>query len=109
MGTYNVWVVGPEPYSLIWDYDEANDIPGSFPGLTFDYFGDDEEPGPASYFAGLPNEEFPFALVHVTGQIVMEPHPGSEPDASVRVGVDAMREYLEANADTMVTPMRWHS
>lgn len=73
MGTYNVWVVGPEPHGLIWDYDEANDVAGSYPGLTFDYLGAEEEPGPASFFATLPDEDFPFALVTLSVQIVRGP------------------------------------
>lgn len=50
MGTHTVWVVGPSPYSVVEEYDECNDIPASFPGLTFDYIGDVENPGPPTIF-----------------------------------------------------------
>ena len=108
MGTYNVWVVGQDVFGTIEPYDEENDISGLFPGLTYDYFGEIEEPGPASLFAELPDEDFPFALVHPLGQIVRRPCTGSEPDPAVDVGVGKMREYLEANPGAMVTPMEWH-
>lgn len=109
MGTYSVWVVGPKPHGQIREFEETNDIPGSYPGLTFDYLGGEEEPGPAYFFAALPDDSFPFALVTISGQIVIETYPGSDPDPSVSVGVDQMRAWLEANPNERVTPMTWHS
>lgn len=109
MGLYTVWVVGPEPLSIIQDYNEERDIPAAFPGLTFDYIDGVEEPGPALHFASAPDQELPAALITGGGQIVATPHPGSEPDLSVEVGQAAVRRYLGEYPDAMVTPMRWHS
>ena len=109
MGLYTVWVVGPLPYSVVEEYDECNDIRGSFPGLTFDYVAEVEEPGPAHHFATLPIDEFPFAIVTCNGQIVRAPHPGSMPHSTVMVGKDKMRTYLENHPNEIITPMRWHS
>ena len=108
MGTYNVWVVGQDVFALIEPYDEEHDIPAAFPGLTYDYFGEIEEPGPAYHFVLLSEDEYPFALVHAAGQIVRQECPGSQPDPAVQVDVGVMLEYLEAHMDDMVTPMRWH-
>ncbi len=108
MGTYTVWVVGSSPYSAVEEYDECNDIPGSFPGLTFDYIADVEEPGPAYYFLTLLNDTPPFAIVTADGQIVRTPHPGSEQDSSVSVGRANMRAYLENHPNEVITPMKWH-
>ena len=109
MGYYTVWVVGSDIYDIIEEYGEDNDIPGTFPGLTFDYVGDVEEPGPAHHFAALDDEDYPSAIVTAAGQIVDTPHPGSEPDASVVVGVDRMRQFLERHPDEIITPMTWHT
>ena len=109
MGYYTVWVVGTSPYSVVEEYDECNDIPASFPGLTFDYIGDVEEAKPAFHLANLPVEQFPFAIVTCNGQIVRSPHPGSGPDPTVLIGKEKMRTYLENHPDEVITPMRWHS
>ena len=109
MGTYTVWVAGPSPYTVVEEYDECNDIPGYFPGLTFDYIADVEEPGPAHYFATLLNDIAPFAIVTASGQIVLTPYPGSEEDASVSVGREKMRTYLENHPNEVITPMKWHT
>ncbi|MCY4365436.1 MAG: hypothetical protein OXE17_04335 [Chloroflexi bacterium] len=109
MGYYNVWVVGPSPFSLVEEYDECNDIPASFPGLTFDFITDIEERGLASHFAALPNDELPFAVVFANGQIVRKAYPGSESDSRVLVGTEVMVEYLKARPEEIVTPMRWHN
>ena len=109
MGLYRVWVLGPEPFDIIQSYDEERDIPAAFPGLTFDYITEIEEPGPAHLFAGVQDSELPAALVMDGCQIVATAHPGSEADPSVEVGTESMRRYLAANPDAMVTPMRWHS
>lgn len=109
MGYYTVWVVGPSPLEIVEQFDESNDIPGSFPGLTFDFIADTEEPGPASYFSALPDEDYPSAIVTATGQIIDAPHPGSEPDASVAEGIDRMREFLEGHLEEKITPMTWHT
>ena len=109
MGLYTVWVVGPEPFDIIQSYDEEHDIPAAFPGLTYEYIADIEEPGPAHHFASLPDAELPAALVVDGQQIVATTHPGSEPDPTVEVGTAAMRRYLDDNPDAMVTPMWWHS
>ena len=85
MGTYNVWVAGKNALEIIGDYDENHDIIGTFPGITYDYFKDIEEPGPAYAFAGYPDEDFPFAVIHAGGQLVREPYPGSMPFPSVAV------------------------
>ena len=109
MGTYNVWVGGQDVFALIEPYDEGNNIPAAFPGLTYDYFGGIEEPGPAYHLVLLSEEEYPFALIMSTGQIAREALPGSEPDPSVSVGVDQMRAYLYGHPQETVTPMQWHS
>ena len=109
MGLYTVWVIGPSPYSVVEGYNETNDIPGSFPGLTFDYIADVEEPGPAHHFATLDDEEFPFAIVTAAGQIIDTPHPGTESDPSVVVGTDQMRRFLESHPNEIITPMTWHT
>ena len=109
MGLYTVWVLGPEPFDIIQNYDEEHDIPAAFPGLTFDYIDEIEEPGPAHLFAGVPDQELPAALIHGTGQIVADPHTGPESDPSVEIGTEAMRRFLNDNPDAMVTPMWWHS
>lgn len=109
MGVYTVWVVGPSPHSVVEEYDECNDIPGSFPGLTFDYIADVEEPGPAYYFLTLLNDTPPFAIVTANGQIVRTLHFGSEQDPSVSVGRENMRAYLENHPNEVITPMKWHS
>ena len=109
MGYYTVWVVGPTPFNIVENYDEENNISAVFPGLTFDYIAEVDEPGPAHYFATVPDEGFPAAIVTGTGQIVASPHPGSEPDPNVCVGKDALRKYLESHPDEMVTPMKWHT
>ena len=95
MGYYTVWVAGPSPYSVVEEYDECNDIPGSFPGLTFDYIADVEEPGPAHHFATLPIDEFPFAIVTSNGQIVRRSSSRIRtPHSTVLVGKENMRTYL---------------
>ena len=109
MGLYTVWVVGPEPLGIADAYNEERDIPAAFPGLTFDYVAEIEEPGPAHLFAGVADSELPAALAHGVGQIVATAHPGSSPNPAVEVGTDAMRRYLEDHGDAVVTPMRWHS
>ena len=109
MGTYRVWVAGADQFGIIEPYDEDNDVPGAFPGLTHDYICNIEEPGPASLFASASDEELPFAIVHGAGQIVRESHPGSTPDPSVKVGVGKMRTFLDSNPDEIITPMTWHS
>ena len=109
MGYYTVWVVGRYPLEIVEQYDESNDIPGSYPGLTFDYIVEIEEPGPAHYFASVLDDSHPFAIVTVNGQIVCNPHPGSEPDSTVTVGIGEIRAYLEANPEETITPMQWHS
>ena len=109
MGTYKVWVAGADVFGIIEGYDEEHDISGAFPGLTYDYFFDIGEPGPAYAFNGYPDEDFPFAIIHAGGQIVREPHPGSMPFPSVKAGIDAMREFLEASPNKIITPMKWHS
>ena len=109
MGYYTVWVVGPNIFDVIKDYEEVNDIPATFPGLTYDYFGDIEEPGPAHHFATLPDEEFPFAIVTAAGQIIDTPHPESKPDPSVTVGIDQMRRFLDSHPNDIITAMTWHT
>ena len=109
MGSYTVWVVGPSPYNVVEEYDECNDIPASYPGLTFDYIGEVEEPKPAHQFAGVPDDELPFAIVSIDGQIVDAPHPNSEHNPTVHVGRNVMRTYLENHPNEVITPMRWHS
>ena len=109
MGNYTVWVVGQSPFSVVEEYDECNDVPATFPGLTFDYIGDAEEQGPAHHFATFSDEDFPFAIIAAEGQIVASVHPGSQPNSRVLVGTDEMRRYLEAHPDEVVTPMNWHN
>ena len=109
MGFYTVWVLGPSPFIAVEEYDECNDIPASFPGLSFDFIGEVEEQGPAHYFAAFSDEDLPYAIVTADGQIVRETHPGSEPDPKVSVGRDKMREYLESHPNEAITPMRWHA
>ena len=109
MGIYTVWVVGPSQVDIIEDYQESNNIPASFPGLTFDYIASIEEPGPVQQFATLPDEEFPVAIVTAAGQIIQTPHPGSDPDPSVAIGTDQMRRFLESNPNEVITPMTWHT
>ena len=109
MGFYTVWVIGNSPLEIVERYDEGNDIPGSFPGLTFDYIAEIEEPGPASHFATLHEDEFPFAIVSAAGQVVKRAYPGSDTDPTVIVGVEHLRKHLEENLDAMVTPMKWHA
>ena len=109
MGNYTVWVVGPSQFDIIEDYQESNNIPAAFPGLTFDYVASIEEPGPARHFATLPDEEFPFAIVTAVGQIIHTPHPGSNPDPSVAIGTDQMRRFLKNHPNEIITPMMWHT
>ena len=123
MGAYPVWVATAETsreaacrttLELIQPYDETeNDIPGHWPGMSFDYCETvsvrQTDDSVADLRAGAP----PDALITGDGQILSE-QPQTEVDAEdyrpVAYGIENMvTALLESPEPTAgVTIMRWH-
>lgn len=123
MGTYTVWIdtgaagskaASNEALELIAPYDETeNDIPGSWPGLSFDYCEtvtvrrtDDSV---ADLRAGAP----PDALITGHGQILAEqPHPADDTAEyrPVTYGIENMVTALLESPEPIagVAVMKWH-
>ena len=55
-------------FGVIEGYEKKYYAIGGFPGLTFDYFENIEEPGPARAFAEFPDNELPFAIIHASAR-----------------------------------------
>ena len=116
MGTYRVWIATGEDnrqtddrtawskaLELIEPYDESNDIPGDWPGLSYDYYHDEID----VKSAGLLLEETESAqMPHL---LVRE-----GPEQHRLEGEGTERERLElagllADPGELVAVMDWHS
>ena len=131
MGTYNVFVITDQLYDpnvpdhdhyltamleTAEPYDEENGIiGGDWPGLTFDYMGEEARwVMPAQRAAVLDDNILPHVLVFTGGQVVspvfargQDIDPDLEP--RVQVGYDSMRRRLELAGDNAVVHIDWHS
>ena len=123
MGAYTVWIATAEtdreaPYSkvlqLIAPYDETeNDIPGHWPGVSFDYCETVTVRRTNDSIADLRAGAPPDALITGDGQILSE-QPDTEVDADayrpVAYGIENMVTALLESPEPIaaVAVMRWH-
>ena len=124
MGTYNVWATTGEPdpsaatgaaQEIIALYDETeNDIPGEWPGLSFDYCEVVGSRTVAEAVGELRAGNAPSALVTPCGtQIRPEPPGWANADeeyagVSVTYGADNMERELLADPAQSIVEMEWH-
>lgn len=122
MGHYTVWVLPGDRQAmqeLLDRYDEANDTPGEWPGLSFDYCEPIGETSGAELYRTLRDDpaKAPFALVSPRGQIRLAPRllgandaveDGQAP-ALTGYGVEEMLNELGQHQDSVAFIMDWHS
>ena len=127
MGRYKTWTVtgtppGPEAQhqalKLAETYDETlNDIPGRWPGLSFDFIEPDyrENLSVADAMKLLEQGEPPAALITPDGQITSLDNRWDAPaEAYVSLVAGAgylqeMKKALLENPEQAVTVMEWHT
>lgn len=118
MGRFTIWAITAQNQSveeLLEPYDEENDIPGTWPGLSFDYFEIEEtiSPGTAASNIQTNRGDMPWALICNTGQI-----PWAEPEATgashgmppiLPGGPGQMLQEIVASETGQVHIIDWHA
>ena len=74
MGHYTVWVLtgpGEGLHTMLEPYNEENDVPGSWPGISFDYFEIEREtsPGELAEILHTGRGDTPHTMICPEGQI----------------------------------------
>ena len=119
MGHYNVWAVAPSVFELmnqLEPYDEENNIPGRWPGLSFDFYEIKGNASPGelaeTLHQGVP-DSLPDALVCPAGQIPLREPDQNRDDCGmpplISGGRLRMMEELARSEESQVFILDWHA
>ena len=120
MGHYTIWAVADEPspeslMEMLEPYDEENDIPGDWPGMSFDYC-EVREAATAGELAKRLREgekEIPDTLVSPKGQMRLDCEKVEETDhdmpAVVKGDLEELILELDEYAEKTAYVMDWHA
>lgn len=118
MGHYLAWAItGPEEglHTLMDPYDEENNIPGPWPGLSFDYFEVEghASPGELADRIHRNQDDAPDVLICQAGQIRLASQQETNEEYGmpplIPGGAMRMMQELAASETSVVYILDWHT